>query len=78
MSKYIDLDDERFKVTPSGYVGLGDRYWFKVHKHRSLFGKKTYSIHLITQRANKFDNFEKAVYFAKKYIADFHDLIERG
>jgi len=77
VKKFLSLKSERFKVDCNGYVGLDDRFWFRIVETRSFWGEKKYSIELILSRSNNaFADRESAIEFAKRCIADMHDLIK--
>ncbi|MFA5323161.1 MAG: hypothetical protein WC373_10865 [Smithella sp.] len=77
--KFLPKSSARIHVSGQ-YVGIDDRYWYKIIKHRHLFRKPTYSIEPIYSTDidnNSFQNFEQAVNFAKICVCDMHDLIKR-
>ena len=71
-----NLNDSKF-IFDGESVGLGNRFWFRIRKYTSWFRKPYYTVELITVHENKFFNFDEAVKAAKKYIADFYDLLPR-
>jgi hypothetical protein len=76
---FLPKSSDRIKVK-GDFIGLDDRYWYKVVRHKRLFRKPSYSIKPIFSSpffTNSFQNKEQAVNFAKICICDMHDLIKR-
>ena len=76
--KYLPKSSNRIQVR-GNYVGIDDRYWYKIVEHKHLFRESTYSIEQLysTRIDNSFQNIEQAINFAKICICDMHDLIKR-
>jgi hypothetical protein len=74
--KFLSIDSDRFIVNDD-YVGIDNRYWFRIVKHRSLFRGTYYTTEIIFKSSNIRDTKEKAINLAKRCIADFHDMIKR-
>jgi len=71
----IKLSKERYLVSDS-WVGLDDRYWFKIVKKTRLFRKPVYEIKMIN-RQSEFDTKEKAIEYAKHILWCLVIMIKR-
>jgi hypothetical protein len=66
-------------IVRGNYVGLDDRFWYVIVKHKKIFRKATYSIEQVYAWVDtpSFQNKGDAIEFAKRCICDIHDLIKR-
>jgi hypothetical protein len=76
--KFLEIDSKRFIVVENA-VGLDDYFWFEIVEKKRLFRKPIFNIEPIYRswKKSEFDTREKAEYFARKCICDYHDLIKR-